>query len=132
MRLSALRPAGSSGISLEGQSYAEFLGRHGAFLGQTNRSCTTLSRRPPWRCIGATMVTSTFAEFDAAAYGELAKPPPVVRLVLRALLRIHNAVTSGLALGLPPKIRVSGAFSRGLINPAYACARRVRAARSAR
>jgi hypothetical protein len=79
VRLSALRPAGSSGISPEGQSYAEFLGRHGAFLGQTNRSCPTLSRRPPWRCIGATMVTSTFAEFEAPAYGELVKPPPLRR-----------------------------------------------------
>ena len=28
---------------------------HCAFLGQISRTCPTLSRRPPWRCTGATM-----------------------------------------------------------------------------
>jgi len=53
---------------------------------------------------------------------------PLVRLVLRALLRMHNAVTSGFAFGVASKVRVS----RGLINPAYACVCRVRATRCGR
>ena len=32
------------------------------------------------------------------------EPPPLVRLVHRALLRMHNAVTSGFALGLVSKV----------------------------
>ena len=64
------------------------------FLGQISHDCPTLSRRPLWRCTGATMVTSTFAEFEAAAYGELVKPPPPSTGVLRASLRMHRPLTS--------------------------------------
>lgn len=70
-----------------------------AFLGQISRTRPTLSRRPPWRCIGATMVTSAFAEFEAAAYGEWMIPPPLLPLVSRALVRMHGQLTSGFAFG---------------------------------
>lgn len=48
------------------------------------------------------------------------EPPPLVRLVLHALLRMHNAVTSGFALGLVPEIRVSRGFFSG---PHQSCVR---------
>jgi len=63
------------------------------------------------------MVTSGFVEFEAPAYGELVKPPPLRPLVRRALLRVHNAVTSGFALGLVSKIRVSRVFFSGPYQP---------------
>ena len=42
-----------------------FLGRHGAFLGHISRTCPTLSRRPQWRCVGATNATSGFVKSEA-------------------------------------------------------------------
>ena len=92
-----------------GQSFARnpkvdachgFSGEAGAFLGQIRRGCPTLSRRPPWRCIGATMVTSTFAEFEASAYGELAKPP---QLLSRTTARFETRRLGWHGPGMPPK-----------------------------
>ncbi|MHB8289764.1 MAG: hypothetical protein ACYDEY_11095 [Acidimicrobiales bacterium] len=48
------------------------------------------------------------------------EPPPLVHLVLRALLRMHNAVTSVFALGVVSKIRVSRSFFSG---PHHSCVR---------
>ena len=57
--------------------------------------------------------TSTFALTEARVARQPTEPPPLVPLVLRALLRMHNALTSGFALGLVSKIRVSRGFFSG-------------------
>lgn len=53
-------------------------------------------------------------------YGVQSRNFGLVRLVLRALLRMRNALTSGFALGLVSKIRVSRVFLSG---PYQSCVR---------
>ena len=65
-------------------------------------------------------MTSGFVGFVTRWSCDGREPPPLVHLVLRARLRMHNAVTSGFALGLVSKIRVSRVFFSG---PYQSCVR---------
>ena len=59
------------------------------------------------------VVTSGFVGFVTRWSCDAPEPPPLVHLVLRALLRMHNAMTSGFTLGFALKIRVSRGFFSG-------------------
>jgi len=65
-------------------------------------------------------VTSSNVGFVARWSCDGREPPPLVRLVLRAFLCVHNALTSGFALALVSKIRVSRGFFSG---PYQSCVR---------
>ena len=65
-------------------------------------------------------MTSSFVGSGARWSSDRSEPPPLVPLVLRALLRMQNAVTSGFALGLVSTIRVSRVFFSG---PYQTCVR---------
>jgi hypothetical protein len=64
------------------------------------------------------MVTSGFVEFEAVAYGELAKPPPLIAVVLRASLRRRRPLTSTFSNG---RLAFLGRFSRPPIKVARHC-----------
>jgi hypothetical protein len=64
------------------------------------------------------MVTSGFAEFEAAACGESVKPPPLIAVVLRASLRRRRLLTSTFSNG---QTAFLGRFSRPPINFARDC-----------
>jgi hypothetical protein len=81
-----------------------------------------LSRRLPWRLHMHDPSTSMFVVFEVSGGLEPAYPPPPIRLVWRALLRMHDALTSGTAFG---RLRLSGLFLVTYSALAYAALCRV-------
>jgi len=83
------------------------------FSGPDHRGTPGRAGHLPYALHSADAATSGFVRSVTRWSPDGPEPPPLVRLVVRALLRMQNAVTSGFALGLVSTIRVSRVFFSG-------------------